>query len=37
MEALFESLVETGWGIIILGSFLILAIIMEFFNNKPKT
>lgn len=36
MEALISALFETEWGLIILGIFLIGAIIIEFFNNKPK-
>jgi hypothetical protein len=35
MEAIFESLVDTGWGAIILGAFILIAILIEFFN-KPK-
>lgn len=38
MEIIIETLFETEWGLIILGIFLIGAILIEFFtNNKPKT
>ena len=36
MEALIETLFETEWGIIILGAILLTALLIEFFNNKPK-
>ena len=36
MEVLIETLFETEWGLIILGVFLVFALIIEFFNNKPK-
>lgn len=38
MEVIFESLAETGWGAIIIGVFILIAILIEFFgNNKtPK-
>ena len=34
MEIIFSSLMETGWGVIILGIILIIAILMEYFSNK---
>ena len=37
MEVIFESLVNTGWGAILLGAFILVAILIEFFSNKPKT
>ena len=36
MEIIFESLIETGWGVIILGIILISTLIIEFFKNKPR-
>ena len=36
MEIILETLSETGWGVIILGIFLLIAILIEFWNN-PKT
>lgn len=36
MEIILEVLSETGWGVIILGIFLLIAILIEFWN-KPKT
>ena len=36
MEALIESLSLTGIGAIILGILIIGALIIEFFNDKPK-
>ena len=35
MEAIIETLFDTPWGIIILGAFLTIAIIIDFFQ-KPK-
>lgn len=37
MEVIFGSLVDTGWGAIIIGAFILVAILVEFFSNKPKT
>ena len=38
MDALFESLVNTGWGAIIIGIFIIIALIIHFLddNHNPK-
>ena len=36
MEALIESLSLTGVGAIILGILIVGALIIEFFNDKPK-
>lgn len=36
MEALLETIFSTEWGLIILGVFLLGALLVEFFNNKPK-
>ena len=36
MDIIFETLFETEWGAIILGLFLIAALIINFWN-KPKT
>ena len=38
MEALFESLISTGWGAIIIGAFILIAILIEVFGNdkNPK-
>lgn len=36
MEVIFESLVNTGWGAVLLGTLILTAIVIEFFNNKPK-
>ena len=36
MEAFVDALADTGWGIIFMGVILLLAIIFEFWNNKPK-
>ena len=37
MEVILESLADTGWGVIILGAFILIAILIEFFSNTPKT
>ena len=37
MEALIGALFETNLGLIVLGVLIIGAIVIEFFNNKPKT
>lgn len=37
MEVIFESLITTGWGAILFGVLILTAILIEFFNNKPKT
>ena len=36
MDIILETIFETEWGIIFLCGMLILCIIIEFFNNKPK-
>ena len=38
MEVLFESLTNTGWGAIIIGALILIAILIEFFSNDktPK-
>ena len=36
MEALFESLIHTDYGAILLGIFLFVAIIITWFSQKPK-
>ena len=36
MEALIETLFETGWGVIIFGIMIIIAFLIEFFS-KPNT
>ena len=37
MEVIFETLAETGWGVIIIVGMILIAILIEFFNNKPQT
>lgn len=37
MKIISDSLINTGWGAIILGAFILIAILIEFFGNKPKT
>ena len=37
MEVIFESLLTTGYGAILVGAFILIAILIEFFSNKPKT
>ena len=37
MEVIFESLAETGWGAIIIGVFIIIALFITFMSNTPKT
>ena len=34
MEALIDTLVNTEWGLIILGSFLIISLLIQFYNNR---
>lgn len=34
MEAIFETLLESGYGVIILGIIIIVAILIECFSNK---
>lgn len=36
MEVIFDSLTNTGWGAITLGTFILIAILIEFLSNKPK-
>lgn len=36
MEIIFEALVETSYGAIILGAFLIIAILIIFFSKDSK-
>jgi hypothetical protein len=37
MEALMESLLNTGYGAIIVGILIIIAILIGIFSDKPKT
>jgi hypothetical protein len=37
MDIIVKTLFESEWGAIILGALLVMVVIMEFFNNKPKT
>ena len=37
MEAIIDTLADTGPGAIIFGILIIGAILIEFFGNKPKT
>lgn len=37
MEVIFDSLIDTNLGVILFGALIIIAILIEFFNNKPKT
>ena len=37
MEVILGALADTGWGVIIIGTFIIIAILIEFFGNKPQT
>jgi len=39
MQAFIETLLDTDWGIIALGSFLLIAVLIVFFSNSqtPKT
>ena len=37
MDILIHTLFETEWGIITIGIFIIGALLIEFFNNKPKS
>ena len=36
MEALIDTLANTGIGVIIIGIFIIGAILIDFWSNKPK-
>ena len=36
MEALIETLFETEWGLIIFGALILIALLIDFFSNKPK-
>ena len=36
MAIIFESFTNTGWGAIIFGALILIAILIEFFSNKPK-
>ena len=36
MDVIIETLFETEWGIIILGSILIIALLIEFFSKNSK-
>ena len=36
MEVIIDTLANTGIGVIIIGIFIIGAILIEFFNDKPK-
>jgi hypothetical protein len=36
MEAFIGTLFETEWGLILLGIMIIIAIFINFFNNKPR-
>ena len=36
MEVLIESLLDTDWGAVLLGAFLIIAIFIILFSQKPK-
>ena len=36
MDILFETLLETEWGLIIFGILILTAILFEIFKNKPK-
>lgn len=37
MEAILGALADTNWGMIILCSIIIIAILIDFFDNRPKT
>ena len=36
MDVIFDTLTNTGWGAAIVGVFIIIAILIEFFSNKPQ-
>jgi len=36
MNIIIETLFDTDYGIIIIGAFILLAIIIEWFRKKPK-
>ena len=36
MDVIIETLFETEWGIIILGSILVIALLIEFFSKNSK-
>lgn len=36
MDVIIETLFETEWGIIILGSILVIALLIEFFGKNSK-
>ena len=36
MEALIETIFETEWGLILFGIMIIIALFINFFNNKPR-
>lgn len=36
MDIIIETLFETEWGIIILGSILVIALLIEFFSKNSK-
>lgn len=36
MEAIMETMFETEWGIVIFGIIIFIALIINFFNNKPQ-
>lgn len=37
MITVIQTLFDTEWGIIIIATCLVTAIIIDFFKNKPKT
>ena len=37
METIMEALFETGFGVIIFGIIIFIALLINFFSNKPKT
>ena len=37
MEIVMETLFETDWGLIIFGILMLIALLITFFSNKPKT
>lgn len=36
MEALIDTVLNTEWGSIIIGIFILTALLIELFNHKPK-
>ena len=36
MNTIFEAFLDTEWGLIILGIFIVIALLIEFFSNKPQ-